>query len=87
MFFIIGERPSLTANQICSVILQGECGDPDPVFDFTVSVSTGPAITQHKSGSIPRNANEIKILHFSDPHYDPAYLVGGYANCPEPTCW
>ncbi|XP_070497838.1 sphingomyelin phosphodiesterase-like [Chironomus tepperi] len=86
LFFIIGERPSLTANQICSVVLQGECGDPDPVFDFSVSVSTGPPITAHKSGSIPRSSNEIKILHFSDPHYDPAYLVGGYANCPEPTC-
>ncbi|KAG5672942.1 hypothetical protein PVAND_003029 [Polypedilum vanderplanki] len=85
-FHIFEARPTLTANQVCSVVLQGECGDPDNVFQFTVNVSPGPPITQSKSGSAPRNPNELQILHLSDPHYDPAYLVGGYANCPEPTC-
>jgi hypothetical protein len=69
-FHIIEARPSLTANHMCSLVLQGECGDPDPSFQFTVNVSPGPAITQSKSGSTPRNANELRILHFSDPHYD-----------------
>lgn len=71
VFHIVEARPTLTANQMCSVALQGECGEPDPVFDFTVTVSAGPPITQHKSGSTPRNPNELRILHFSDTHYDP----------------
>lgn len=69
-FHIIEARPSLTANQMCSVVLQGECGDPDNAFNFQINVSPGPAITQSKSGSTPRNSNELRILHFSDPHYD-----------------
>jgi hypothetical protein len=53
------------------MVLAPDCGDPDPVFDFTINVSQGPPITGPKSGSTPRNANEIKILHLTDPHYDP----------------
>lgn len=68
---IIDARPSLNANQMCSMVLQGECGDPDQSFNFQINVSPGPPITQSKSGSAPRNPNEIKVLHFSDPHYDP----------------
>ncbi|KAG5670651.1 hypothetical protein PVAND_000899 [Polypedilum vanderplanki] len=86
LIYIVDARPALTANQMCSMVLQPECGDPDPVFDFTINVSPGPPITGPKSGSIPRNANEIKIIHITDPHYDPAYLVGGFADCPDPTC-
>lgn len=71
---IIDARPSLTANQMCSLVLQGECGDPDPSFNFNVNVSPGPPITESKSGSVPRNPNELKVIHFSDPHYDPVSL-------------
>ncbi len=28
----------------------------------------------------------MKILHFSDIHFQPEYLVGGNANCEEPLC-
>lgn len=71
MFHIIDARPELTAHQMCSMVLQGECGDPDPVFMFNINVSPGPPITESKSGSTPRNPNEMRILHFTDPHYDP----------------
>lgn len=56
---------------MCSMVLQGECGDPDPVFNFNINVSPGPPITESKSGSTPRNPNEMRILHFTDIHYDP----------------
>jgi sphingomyelin phosphodiesterase len=69
--FVVDERPTLTANQMCSLVLQPECGDPDPMFDFSINVSPGPPITGPKSGSTPRNPNEIKIIHITDPHYDP----------------
>lgn len=70
-FHIIDARPTLNANQMCSFVLQGECGDPPPEFNFQVNVSPGPPITESKSGSTPRNPNELRVLHFSDPHYDP----------------
>lgn len=56
---------------MCSLVLQGECGDPDQIFNFSINVSPGPPITESKSGSTPRNPNEMRILHLSDPHYDP----------------
>lgn len=30
--------------------------------------------------------NALKILHLSDIHYQPTYLVGGETNCREPMC-
>ena len=56
---------------MCSIILQPECGDPDPIFDFTINVSPGQPITGPKTVFTPRNQNEMKILHFTDIHYDP----------------
>jgi hypothetical protein len=70
MLHVIDARPALTAAHMCSMVLPGECGDPDPVFEFSVNVSPGPAITQSKSASTPRNPNELRILHITDPHYD-----------------
>ena len=71
MTFIVDNRPSLTASQICSVVLQPECGDPDPAFDFTINISAGQPITGPKTVFTPRNSNELKILHLTDIHYDP----------------
>lgn len=81
VLFIIDSRPSLTAAQICSLVLQPECGDPDMIFSFSINVSPGQPITGPKTVYSARNSNELKILHFTDIHYDPNYLVGGNANC------
>lgn len=70
-FYILEQRPTLNASQVCSFVLQGECGDPPQEFNFQINVSPGPPITESKSGSVPRNPNEWRVLHFSDPHYDP----------------
>lgn len=35
---------------------------------------------------MPRNANELKIIHLTDLHFDPRYLEGGWAICPEIVC-
>ncbi|XP_070500971.1 sphingomyelin phosphodiesterase-like [Chironomus tepperi] len=86
ILFIVDSRPSLTANQMCSIVLAPDCGDPDPIYDFTINVSPGLPITGPKTVFTPRNSNEMKILHFTDIHYDPNYLVGGQANCADPIC-
>ncbi|KAL7025175.1 hypothetical protein ACKWTF_013376 [Chironomus riparius] len=86
VLFIVDSRPSLTANQMCSIVLAPDCGDPDPIYDFTINVSPGQPITGPKTAFTPRNSNEMKILHFTDIHYDPNYLVGGFANCADPIC-
>jgi len=84
--YIILNTPALNAATACSLIFQGECGGADPSLAFTVNVAAGPAVSQHKSQSIARNSNELKIIHISDLHYDPHYLVDGWAVCIEPVC-
>ena len=86
MLFIVDSRPSLTATQMCALVLQGECGDSDPEFAFSISVNPAPPITGPKTISVPRAPDELRIVHITDIHYDPNYLVGGIANCINPIC-
>lgn len=84
VIFIIDSRPKLTATSICALIMQGECGPLDSSLDFKLKISPGSEITQSKS--VSNNVNKIKVLHISDIHYDPNYLVGGNAKCGQPCC-
>lgn len=86
LVYIIDSRPSLTATNVCSLVLQGECGALDPSLSFTVNVSPGAAINQHKSVSAPRQSDELKIIHLTDLHYDEHYMAGGFGQCPNPVC-
>lgn len=86
LYYIIQNRPALGANEVCGLILQGECGAVDPMFNFAVSVSPHNPITAPKSVTAPRGPDELRIIHISDVHYDENYLAGGINNCPNPTC-
>lgn len=86
LLYIIDSRPTLTATQICGMVLQGECGTLDNTFSFTVNVNQGPPITAPKTISNPRSANDLKIIHITDIHFDENYLVGGIAECDNPIC-
>lgn len=86
LVFIIDSRPSLTATHMCALVLQGECGAIDPAMTFSVNVNPGPAVTQSKSVSAPRQSDELRIIHLTDLHYDPHYMVGGIGPCPNPVC-
>lgn len=86
LFYIIQNRPLLTQTEVCGLILQGECGAVDPMFNFAVNVSPHNPITAPKSVTAPRAPDELRIIHISDIHYDENYLPGGINNCPNPTC-
>lgn len=86
MVFILDSRPTLTANQICTMILAPDCGTIDASFDFRANISPGNAITGPKTVSSPRSSNELKIVHVTDLHYDEDYLEGTNAVCGDPVC-
>lgn len=86
LLYIIDSRPSLTATQVCGLILQGECGALDNMFAFSINVPAHPPITAPKSVSNLRSNNDLKIIHITDIHFDNNYLVGGLANCANPIC-
>ncbi|XP_058443157.1 sphingomyelin phosphodiesterase-like [Malaya genurostris] len=86
--YIIDNKPELTAQTVCGVIFQsGPCVLQDPEFlDWTINVSPGGTpITASKTGS-NRSANDLKIIHLTDLHYDPHYRTGYNAVCGEPCC-
>lgn len=86
LLYIIDARPSLTATNVCAIVLQGECGSIDPDMAFTVNVAPGNPVVQSKSVWAPRQANELRIIHLTDLHYDPHYMTGGIGPCPNPVC-
>lgn len=86
LYYIVQNRPALGQNEVCGLILQGECGAVDPMFNFNVNVSPHNPITAPKTVSAPRAPDELRIIHISDIHYDENYLTGGITNCPNPTC-
>lgn len=87
ILYIIDSRPKLSGDGICALILQGTCGDLPPELEFKVDIDENTAeITESKSEAVPRDENEMKILHFTDIHFQPNYLIGGNANCAEPLC-
>lgn len=90
IMFIVKNRPSLTAKQLCGMVLQDYHCFPDsliPNFDFSVNVDENkPQLGESKDTSVPPSANDLTIAHITDPHYDPRYQVGSIVECKEPSC-
>lgn len=87
--FIVNGRPNLQANQMCGLIFQNlDCGDADMSgFEYSINVNPNtPPLTGSKDTSVAPGPNDIRIVHITDPHYDPNYRVGANAVCGEPVC-
>lgn len=86
ILFIIDSRPNLNQKSICSLILQPECGELDESLNFKLDISAPSAKSTIKSIQHSPSEN-IKIIQFTDIHFDPLYIVGGDANCNDsPLC-
>lgn len=86
MIYIVDSRPSLTANQICGLVLQGQCGALDQMFSFSLSISPGQPINAPKTVASPWSPNDMKIVHISDVHFDENYVEGNNAVCSNSVC-
>lgn len=87
--YIIDERPQLTAQTMCGLILQSEnCVIVDEDFlEFSIDIDTnGSPIQGHKGGPGGRRDDDLNIYHISDVHFDPDYVIGSKAVCDEPVC-
>ncbi|XP_070493048.1 sphingomyelin phosphodiesterase 1-like [Chironomus tepperi] len=86
ILFVIDSRPKLTQKSICALFLQQECGELDESLNFHLNIAPLPSKST-KPNSIKRSTSQtIKIIQFTDIHFDPEYVVGGNANCNDPLC-
>lgn len=87
--YIIDERPELTSEIMCGILLQGSnCVIDDfSIVDWEIEVDqNGEAITGPKSTTPVKSEDDLTFIHITDFHYDPAYEVGMNADCGEPAC-
>ncbi|KXJ72006.1 hypothetical protein RP20_CCG019143 [Aedes albopictus] len=87
--YIFDSRPTVGADTVCAVVFQSSaCTLTDPEF-INWSVNVNPRstpITGSKHFPNARGPNDIKVIHITDLHYDPLYLVGHNAVCNRPAC-
>uniref|UniRef100_A0A1L8DPU1 Sphingomyelin phosphodiesterase n=1 Tax=Nyssomyia neivai TaxID=330878 RepID=A0A1L8DPU1_9DIPT len=85
---IIDSRPNVNADTMCAFVFQNlDCPADMSSFEWSLNINPNkPPLTGDKDTSVPNGPNDIKIVHISDPHYDPNYQQGTHAVCGEPSC-
>lgn len=89
LMYIVLQRPSLQADQLCAIVFQNlECpAENMETFEWTVNVDPNkPALSGSKDTSVAPSSSDLTVVHITDPHYDPNYQVGSFAACEEPVC-
>uniref|UniRef100_A0A336KIJ5 Sphingomyelin phosphodiesterase n=1 Tax=Culicoides sonorensis TaxID=179676 RepID=A0A336KIJ5_CULSO len=90
ILFVIDNQPKLTGNIFCAFALHGSCGEiKEPEFLYSIKVDPNyPLMDDGFSAISNRNVNQetFKIIHITDVHFDPRYVVGNNAKCDDPTC-
>lgn len=87
--FIIDNRPNLTANTVCKLLLNdGDCGNliNDENLEFTVKIENENSSAFKISDKGKQNFDDLTIIHFSDIHLDFKYVVGAFTDCDEFAC-
>lgn len=88
LHYITLQRPNLSTDQLCGIIFQSSCPTDDlDDFQYTINVDPNhPPLSGSKDTSVLPSSGDLKIVHLTDPHYDPSYMVGSWASCDEPVC-
>ncbi|XP_059620625.1 sphingomyelin phosphodiesterase-like [Phlebotomus argentipes] len=88
MVHIMDNRPEFDENHVCAYVFQNlGCPADMSAFEWSINVAGNkPPLTGDKDNTVPQGPNDIKIVHISDPHYDPNYQEGTHAVCGEPSC-
>ena len=75
----IGSRTS----RLACVALMGLCSHPEvELYNVTFPSPGKPGNTRPP----PSGLKPLHVVHFSDIHIDPQYVVGANANCSKPIC-
>lgn len=91
IFYIVDNRPSLSADTVCKLLLNdGDCSDAyaDDNLEFSIDIDNRMSKSDIKNTSEgQREASEdLTIIHISDVHVDFKYTKGAFADCDELAC-
>lgn len=83
--YIVNEKPNLKGEELCAILLQTDNCPSDSIKPWQITI---PPHNPNLSYRYPYStySSSIKVLHFTDAHYDPYYLVGSSTDCPFPMC-
>nr|CAD7195605.1 unnamed protein product [Timema douglasi] len=80
--YLANHADDASKKQLCGLYLSS-CGFVDE-WTIDVDLGTKPDIV---TPTVPDSPSDtMTIVHVTDMHYDPTYLVGGRGDCGEPTC-
>ncbi|XP_063704801.1 sphingomyelin phosphodiesterase-like [Culicoides brevitarsis] len=87
LLFVIDNQPKLTASTFCAFAFHGSCGRiTEPEFLYHITVDPNYPVWNESQVSVKKEPETFKIVHITDVHYDPRYVVGNNAKCDDPTC-
>lgn len=81
---MIDNKLDLSSLHACSIVLQDYGCESDTIVEWAVDIPEKLTEVPDPDLSL---TEPLKILHFSDLHYDPLYqAAGGLAVCDRPVC-
>jgi hypothetical protein len=88
VIYIIDNRPDLSADTVCKVLLNdGDCGNPhnDDILEFTVTIDEEET-PQAFHAVDDDEEQQLSIIHLTDIHLDLKYKEGTQADCDNFAC-
>ncbi|KAG8195711.1 hypothetical protein JTE90_002974 [Oedothorax gibbosus] len=86
-FYHIFQRNQLGPQEVCGVLLGGECARiTSPLHNWTVALTPFPKPPVQEVQQPKKYQPKTRVLHLSDTHLDPYYLEGANADCKELMC-
>lgn len=88
IIYIIDNRPKLTAETICGVVLNEDCKSfsKDQELDFVVEIANKSSNEESLRVNSNVATDDITIVHITDIHVDLKYTKGASAVCDDIAC-
>lgn len=83
--YIMDNTPGLDGALTVATVMQDFHCKSEKLANWTIDLPEKPQNIKNPAARSAKS-DPIKIVHLTDIHYDPEYLVGGVANCHEPFC-
>ncbi|KDR09868.1 Sphingomyelin phosphodiesterase [Zootermopsis nevadensis] len=88
IIYIVENTEDLPAARVCGIVFQGNgCSRDEPSLEWSIEIGPKPEANKidNKKADV-KDADSLTVIHMTDIHHDPIYLVGGNTACGQPMC-